>query len=117
MDNKNFAIGILSTTAVILLVGLMVIHSRPETTFAHGMTTIGGDYRLTVGRLSGTNSTVEELLYVVDGATKGLNVYKFSVANRKIEMLHAISLEEMRRASQNTQPPPAKKKRRRGRRP
>ena len=42
MDSKNFAIGILSTTAVILLAALVIIHTRPDPAFASGVTTTSG---------------------------------------------------------------------------
>ena len=81
MDAKNFTIGILSTTAVILLVGLFVIHSRPEPTYASGMNAQGGDYLLTTGQLQDS----EELLYVVDAQSRRMIVYRFDINRKQIQ--------------------------------
>lgn len=88
MDAKNFAIGILSTTAVILLVGLFVIHSRPEPVYASGMNAQGGDYLLTTGQLQDS----EELLYVVDAQKKAMIVYRFNINTKRIEHTFATNL-------------------------
>lgn len=117
MESKNFTIGVLSTTAVILLAALVVIHSRPDTAFASGMTTSGGDYVVTVG--SPTNND-EELVYVVDSALGGLVIYRFDANSKSVEVVQRIDLTEMRRAvgdAATTKPPPTKKRgsgRRRG---
>jgi len=96
MDSKNFAIGILSTTAVILLVGVVVVHTRPGPAFADGMTIVGRDYSLVVGALTNTD---EELLYVINAPTNKLAVYRFDPAAKAIELLEGVDLAEMRKAS------------------
>ncbi len=113
MDSKNFTIGILSTTAVILLVGLVIINTRPEPASASGMTVTGGDYVLTVGS---DISSDEELLYVVDAPEEKLVVYRFDGGRQQIEVVQGIDLGEMR-ADAGPSQQPGKKPTRGRRRP
>ena len=104
MTSKDFAIGVLSTTATILLVGLFVIHTRPEPAYAAGMTTTNGDYVLTVGTATINN---EELLYIIDAPQEILVSYRFNSGKRTVEIVDRIKLSQMRSASGN--PPPQQK--------
>ena len=96
MDSKNFTIGILSTTAVILLVGLVVVNTRPDPAIAAGMTTTSGDYVLTVGTATIGN---EEILYIIDAPAEKLIAYRFHGARREIEVVTGVDLKELRNAS------------------
>ncbi len=116
MDSRNFAIGVLSTTAVILLVGLFVIHSRPEVAMASGMTAKGGTYLLTVGM---DPSGDQELLYVINTPAERMIVYRFDPNRGAIELAEGVELSEIRKANQpqKTQNPRKRGSRSRGRRP
>ena len=97
MDSRNFAIGILSTTAVILLVGILVIHSRPAPAFASGMAASGGAYLLTVGAIQVGD---EELVFVTHASRSSkMNVYRFNVGKAQIERVDRINLKEMQDAA------------------
>jgi len=63
MDSKNLAIGVLTVTATILFVGLVIVNS------------IGGDYLVVTGQ----QRSERELLYVIDagGRTERLAAYVF----------------------------------------
>lgn len=98
-DSKNFVIGVLSTTASILLVGLLLLQGQARTAHAEGMTTSGGNYILTVGRL---NQGDEELLYLIDTGSDKLIAYRFDAIRKTIEVVQGIDLGEIRR---NLQPP------------
>lgn len=108
MDNKNFAIGVLSVTAVMMLVGLIVISARPEPAYAAGMAVSSSDYVLVVGKLTGT----EELLYVIDGPAQRMGVYGFDAARREIRLSDGVELgkymeqAEAAAPKQPTNPPP-----------
>lgn len=80
LDSKNFAIGVLSTTAVILFVGLIIVHSQPAPAIASGMSDRGGDYIL----VSGSFYDREELLYVLDTSTDRMIIYRYDVNNGQI---------------------------------
>jgi hypothetical protein len=95
MDSKNFAIGILSVTAVILLVGILVIHSMPTPAAASGMTQTGGNYVLSVGRLN----LNEEVLYVVDSSDAKVLLYAIDIARKQIVPQGGIDLNQYRQAA------------------
>jgi len=101
MDSKNFAIGVLSTTATILLVGVILVHSRSNEALADGMTATGGGYIVTVGNLTWND---EELVYVVDTSTDKMTVYRFDGNRRQIELVQGVDLAELKRASTPNDP-------------
>jgi len=103
-NSKDFAIGILTTTAVILLVGIVVVQTRPDSAYAAGMTAAGGDYVLAVGRIQ---RTPEELLYVIDSVEEKLVVYKCDGAKRQVQITDTVDLKRLREGSdapKTTQP-------------
>jgi len=101
MDSKNFTIGVLSTTATILLVGVILVHSRSNEALANGMTTSGGGYAVTVGNLTQHD---EELVYVIDSSTDKMIVYRFDGSRHQIELVQGIDFAEMKRASTPADP-------------
>lgn len=101
MDQKNFAIGVLSTTAAIMLVGLVLIGSQPATVDAAGMTASGGEYIMTIGT---TPQTDEEYLYVIDTGMQKMLVYRFDANKAAVDMVQGIDLSQFR---QTTGQPPA----------
>lgn len=96
MNTKNFTIGILSTTAVILFVGLLIVQSHPREVHASGMTSAGGGYVMTVGALTLND---DELVYVIDERSEKLAVYRFDSHRREIQILQGIDLAEMRQTT------------------
>lgn len=95
-DTKNFAIGVLSTTAVILFVGLLIVQSRPSEVYASGMTTSGGGYIMTVGAMTQND---EEVVYVLDTRSQKLVVYRFDGNRREIQILQGIDLSDLRKGA------------------
>lgn len=83
MDKRDFTIGVLSTTAVILFVGLAVIHTRPQLAYASGMGDRGGDYLV----LSGAVWDQEEYLYVFNTAQNKMMIYRYD-RNKKSIIAH-----------------------------
>ncbi len=81
MNSKDLAIGVLSTTAVIMLVGILIIDHSSAPAHASGMTSSGGDYILVTGELW----EQEELLYVIDTAQNRLLTYKSNKSTGEIE--------------------------------
>lgn len=113
MDSKNFAIGILSTTAVILLVGLLLLNGDPAPAWGSGMTTDAGDYVLSVGRYE---SEDEELVYVIDTPSEKLIAYRFNGGRQRIEVVQGIDLSELRQKDSPPARPSSRKPTSRGRR-
>ncbi len=95
MDSKNFAIGVLSTTAVILFVGLLVLETRPQPAYAASMNAQGGDYLVATGQLQDT----EELLYVIDARNQVLVVYRFDINRKQINLTDRQDLRALAPAS------------------
>jgi hypothetical protein len=93
MDQRNFAIGVLSTTAVILLVGVVMVASRPSPVEAAGMTATGGDYIVSVGTSSQTD---EEYVYVVDVPSQKMLVYRFDANRGNVDIVQAVDLSKLR---------------------
>jgi len=76
MDKRDFTIGALSITAVILLVGLIIVNAHPQPAFAKaGVGVESGDYVLATGAYR----IDEDLLYVIDAVAQLLIVYRFDV--------------------------------------
>jgi len=96
VDTRNFAIGVLSTTAVILFVGLVLLHAGREPAWAAGMTAEGGEYVLTVG--TGVFRD-EELVYVIHAPTQRMVTYRFDTARKQIEIVQGTDLAELRQAT------------------
>ena len=91
MDSKNFAIGVLSTTAVILLVGVLIIHSQSSPAHAAGMTTAGGKYVMTVGAIE----PAEDLVFVINSTAQKMHMYRFNVGQSKIQRVERVDLKRM----------------------
>jgi len=116
MDNKNFAIGVLGITTVILLVGLVIVNSQPRAAFASsGPGVESGDYVLANGQFL---HTTEELLYVIDSVTQRLIAYRFDVTSRQsFSPTDGIDLALLRDRASATDAPSQKPPRRGRRRP
>ena len=96
MDSKNFAIGVLCTTATILLVGVVLVYSQPEPAMAAGVSVSGGDYTLSVASLDRTD---EELVYVIDTPQEKMLVYRFDTNKQRVEIVKAFDLHQIREAA------------------
>ena len=84
MSGKDFVIGVLSVTAVILLTGLVIIHAvRPEPALAFGQSASAGGYLVTTSQLNPD----AELLLILDTAAEKMSVYAFNVQLGRVEML------------------------------
>ena len=114
MDNKNFAIGVLGITAVILLVGLLIVNSQPTPVFASAGPGIeSGDYVLATGQFLHSD---EHLLYIVDAVAQRLIAYRFDIRTRQaFSPTEGIDLAALRERAADAAP--QQQQPRRGRRP
>lgn len=101
VDSKNFAIGVLSTTAMILLVGLVVVQTAPPSVRADGMTVAGGDYVVTVGARTQTD---EDYVYIIDVPAEKMIAYRFDTAKQQIEIVQGMDLSVLRQAPAKPEP-------------
>jgi hypothetical protein len=94
MTSKDFAIGILSVTAVILFAALLIIFNvAPRQAMAFGQNERGGDFLISTAQLDET----AELLIVVEAAQLKMNVYGFNVPANQIELVQQIDLTPLQR--------------------
>lgn len=84
MNTKDFAIGVLTVTALILLTGIIIIHAvAPRQAMAIGQNAGAGDYLVTTSQYD----DYVELLIVFDTAQMKMNAYVFNVQTGQIELL------------------------------
>lgn len=86
IDGKTFAIGILSVTACVLFVGLLLVTLLPTPVAnAIGQSDRGGDYIMLTQQIANNY----EGIIVIDAATKRLNVYGLdaSSAQKQLRLL------------------------------
>ena len=88
MDTKNLAIGVLAVTAAVLFVGLVLVTVSPQQALASEVSSVGGDFTVTVGNL--TRDT--ELLYITDNRTERLLVYGIDRRTGAISVLDGTEL-------------------------
>lgn len=89
--NQNLAIGILSVTAVVLLVGLLVVSAVQDRALAGGMSDRGGDYILVTMQFNrGT-----ENLVVTDAATKRILVYGYDIGSKRVDVWSGVDLARL----------------------
>ncbi len=79
MDRNTYAIGILSVTAVVLLVGIAVVGSMPRPALATGQMDRGGDYIMVTNQFN----TGTELVFVIDAAMNRMAAYGYDI-NQKV---------------------------------
>ena len=91
LDRRTFAIGVLSVTACVLFVGLILVAQRPA--YAIGMNDRGGDYILLTQQIS----TTSEAVVVIDAAAKQLIVYEFDYNNKNLNILRRVPLDQLPR--------------------
>ncbi|GMU81413.1 MAG: hypothetical protein IT450_18835 [Phycisphaerales bacterium] len=92
LDARTFAIGILSVTACILFVGLVLVLSTPRPAFATGQNDRGGDYIMLTQQLS---NSVEGIV-VIDAASKRMSLYALNVGNKRLDILQRnVPLERL----------------------
>ena len=89
LDAKLFAIGVLSITACLLFVGLMVVTQQPA--YAIGMNDRSGDYLMATQQLTNTSEGV----VVVDSAAKRMIIYEFDYNTRAMNLLRQVALDQM----------------------
>ncbi len=83
MNNENLAIGILTVTATILLVGLLLIGTVGQEAKAGSQHDRGGDYIMLASQWRGER----ELLWVLDGRSEALGVYYFEPQRARLELV------------------------------
>jgi hypothetical protein len=88
---KNISIGVLTITAVILLVGIILVGSTAtKPAYAGNVSSYGGDFTVTIGRVTRD----AELIYLVDNTTERLLVYGLNRKTGKSAILDKSELSQ-----------------------
>ena len=87
-DNRNLTIGVLSITAVILFVAVVITTSMPQPAMAFGQLDRGGDYIMVTSQFT-ENS---EVVFVTDAAARRMIMYSYEPTTRTLTLWDAIDL-------------------------
>lgn len=91
MNNQNFTIGILTVTATILLVGLLLLGTMSQQEArAYAQIDRGGDYVMLTAQWRGDR----ELLWVFDARSQALGLYYFDPRAARLELIDVIPMRE-----------------------
>jgi hypothetical protein len=97
---KDFAIGVLGVTAVILLAALLAINAfMPGRALASAQSSAAGDYLVNVARLNEAAS----LLIVINTQQQLMNGYGFNLNTGQIDLIQQIDLERLTKDMQRFQ--------------
>jgi hypothetical protein len=92
-DPKTLAIGMLLVTAAFLSAMIVLSYMQTGGSAIAGDTGIqGGDYVIGTGRTRGD----EEVIYVIDGQTQRMAVYKVDERDNRIESIQAVNFANVR---------------------
>ncbi len=90
--HHNLTIGILSTTAVVLLMAVAAAFFCGEReTLAFGQIDRGGDYIVVTGQFT-LNS---EVVYVTDAAARRLNMYSYDRTRQELRLWDSMDLPKV----------------------
>lgn len=89
---KDFAIGVLSITAVILFTALVILgRLSPQAAFAAGQGGTTGDYVVSTSRLD----NLTEVVFVVDTVAQEMNMYAFIPFRGAIDLVQKFDLRAL----------------------
>ena len=92
VDGKSFAIGILSVTACVLFVGLLIVTMLPTPAQAIGTSDKGGDYIMLTQQLTSS----QEGVVVIDVASQRLAVYAYDINRKQLVPMSGFTLDRLR---------------------
>ena len=93
MNNQNFTIGVLTVTATILLVGVILMGTiGQQRAQAFSQIDRGGDYVMVTSQWRSQH----ELLWVLDARSQVLGLYFFEPRRARLELVDTMALGEQR---------------------
>ncbi len=102
MNGKDFTIGVLTVTAVILMTGLIIIQAvAPKQAMAFGQNAGGGDYLVTTSQFT----EYSEIVLVFDTAQMKMNAYVFNAQTGQVELIQP-PIPILRQVQQEAPKPP-----------
>lgn len=100
IDARTFGIGILSVTACVLFVGLILVMQTPPVQAAN-MNDRGGDYIIATQQIS----TSLEAIVVLDAAAKRMILYAFDYNTKVLEIVQYVPVDQLPRPRERVAPP------------
>lgn len=92
VDGKSLAIGILSVTATILMVGLLILATVARPAYGIGMLDRGSQYIMLTQQVSNSG----EAVVIIDAEAERMGVYALNPSTKKIVLLQSnIPLDQM----------------------
>ena len=88
-ERHGLSIGILSVTAVVLLVGIVVVSVVQKSAMAIGMSDRGGDYIVVTVQFTQS----KEAIVVTDAAAERMAAYMFNETNRRMDPISVYDLK------------------------
>ncbi|MBK8915308.1 MAG: hypothetical protein IPM64_12050 [Phycisphaerales bacterium] len=99
LDGRSLAIGVLSITACIFLVGLVLLIQTPPA-LGIGQLDRGGDYIMLTQQISSSS----EGLVIVDGGSNRMVLYTFDFNQKKLAQADGFELSKLRQNSEEERP-------------
>jgi hypothetical protein len=92
VTRQDLAVGVLSVTAVLLLVGVLVVQTiSAPAAHAFAQTAQSGDYLVATGQFQES----VEYIYVVDAAAQRLIAYRYDYNRKKIDAVDGFDLKKL----------------------
>ncbi|HOB74082.1 MAG TPA: hypothetical protein PKG54_06100 [Phycisphaerae bacterium] len=96
-QSKDFAIGVLSVTAVVLFTALVIMgRMSPQPALALGQGGTTGDYVVSTARVD----NLTEAVFIVDTLAQEMNMYAFAPLRGTIELVQKFDLRALELANQ-----------------
>ncbi|MGE3182102.1 MAG: hypothetical protein AB7N71_10760, partial [Phycisphaerae bacterium] len=93
LDRQALTIGVLSITAAILFVGVILSLSQPTTAHAIGMNASGGDYVMLTQQLTDS----QEAIIIIDSAAEKIAVFGYDFSRKVLIPIDGFDLARLRR--------------------
>src|SRR5687768_9403684 len=99
MQSKDFTIGVLSITAVILATSFILVEAlAPAPAMAGGQTAVVGEYIASTGQLD----DITDLVYIIDTGVQRMNVYGYDAPTNALELVQQIDIRERKQGRPET---------------
>lgn len=93
LDGKTFSIGILSITACVMFVGLLLAPGNTKPAYAEGQTTRSGDFHMTTFRVADSR----ESIVITDAAARKVLLYAWDGGDRELVLQAGYDLSRFDR--------------------
>jgi hypothetical protein len=91
LDAQTFTIGVLSVTACVLFVGLLLVSLAPRPAYGTAQLDRAGDFIMFTSQISNT----QEAICVIDAATQRMILYVLDPNTRKLLILDGLALDRL----------------------